>query len=229
VQIQRTVRRDRYRNGHAAPGGRPFEIESGELSIVDQYRQAIEAAERTIYVEDQAIGSPEIVDRLHGALERGVDVTFLVPIDVNQEMAAGRDRAESKAFFDSLGALGDHEHFLLAGIATHGSDATYQNVYVHAKIALIDDAWCTIGSANIGARSFYGDTELNASIWHADTVRALRVELLSEHLGRRTGELDDRKAFAHYREVARANTLRRERGEKLVGMALALDPKTYAS
>ena len=38
VQIQRTVRRDRYRNGHPAPGGRSFEIEAGELSIVDQYR-----------------------------------------------------------------------------------------------------------------------------------------------------------------------------------------------
>jgi cardiolipin synthase len=229
VQIQRTVRRDRYRDGRAAPGARSFEIESGELSIVDQYRQAIEAAERTIYVEDQAIGSPEIVDRLHGALERGVDVTFLVPIDVNQEMVAGRGREDSKAFFDSLAALGDHEHFLLAGIATHAPGGSYQNVYVHAKIALIDDAWCTIGSANIGARSFYGDTELNASIWHVDTVRALRIELLHEHLDRHTGELDDRAAFAHYREVARANALRRKRGEKLEGMALALDPKTYAS
>lgn len=229
VQIQRTVRRDRYRDGRAAPGGQPFGIEAGELSIVDQYRQAIEAAERTIYVEDQAIGSPEIVDRLHGALERGVDVTFLVPIDVNEEMAAGRNRPESKVFFDSLGALGDHEHFLLAGIATQHSSGGYQNVYVHAKIALIDDAWCTIGSANIGARSFYGDTELNASIWHAPTVRALRIDLLNEHLARHTGQLDDRAAFAQYREVARANAQRRLRGEKLEGMALALDPKTYAS
>jgi hypothetical protein len=60
-------------------------------------------------------------------------------------------------------------------------------------------------------------------------VRALRIELLHEHLDRHTGELDDRAAFAHYREVARANALRRKRGEKLEGMALALDPKTYAS
>jgi phosphatidylserine/phosphatidylglycerophosphate/cardiolipin synthase-like enzyme len=230
VQIQRTVRRDRYRNGHPVPGGRSFEIEAGELSIVDQYRQAIEAAQQTIYIEDQAIGSPEIVDRLHGALERGVDVTFLVPIDVNEEMAAGRNRPESKAFFDSLAALGDHDHFLLAGIVSQGSGAAaYHHVYVHAKIALIDDAWCTIGSANIGARSFYGDTELNASIWHAETVRALREELLLEHLDRHTGGLDDRAAFAQYREIARANALRRSRGERLEGMALALDPATYAS
>ena len=105
----------------------------------------------------------------------------------------------------------------------------YQNVYIHAKIALVDDAWCTIGSTNIGNRSFYGDTELNASFWHGPTVLALRVALLREHLGQDTTQLDDRTAFRLYREIARENAARRERGEKLEGLAFALDPTTYAS
>jgi len=49
--------------------GKPFDIAAGELAVVDQYRRAVEAAERTIYIEGQAIGSPEIVDRLHAALD----------------------------------------------------------------------------------------------------------------------------------------------------------------
>ena len=97
------------------------------------------------------------------------------------------------------------------------------------QIALVDDAWCTIGSANIGNRSFYGDTELNASIWHAATVRELRHELLQEHLGRDTSDLDDVAALTLYREIARENARRSNAGEALEGLALALDPATYAS
>jgi cardiolipin synthase len=229
VQIQRTIRRDRYHNGHPAPEHRSYEIAGGEHSIVDQYRRALEAARGTIYIEDQAIGSQEIVDRLHGALERGVDVVFLVPIDVNNEMAAGRRTEESKPFFDSLAALGKYENFLLTGIAANRPGGGHQNIYVHAKIALIDDAWCTIGSTNIGNRSFYGDSELNASFWHAQTVRALRVSLLGEHLGQDTSQMDDRAAMALYREVARANHPRWRAREPLSGLAIALDPATYAS
>ena len=229
VQIQRTVRRGRYFDSTPAPGGESFAIGDGEGSILEQYLGAIGAAKRSIYIEDQAIGAPQIVDALHRALERGVDVVFLVPADPNNEMAAGRQDPTAKPFFESLAALGRHDHFGLVGIASNREEGGYQNVYVHAKIALIDDAWCTIGSANIGNRSFYGDTELNASFWHGPTVRALRCELLAEHLGRNTSELDDRSALRIYREVARQNTARRTAGEALEGQAFALDPETYAS
>jgi phosphatidylserine/phosphatidylglycerophosphate/cardiolipin synthase-like enzyme len=100
---------------------------------------------------------------------------------------------------------------------------------VHAKVALIDDAWCTIGSCNIANRSFYGDTELNASIWHAPTVRALRNDLFEEHLGRDVSGLDDVAALDLFAFVARKNARLREAGDAQDALALALDPATYAS
>jgi len=229
VQIQRTVRRERYRDGTSAPGGASFAIGDGEHSILDQYLRAIGAARHAIYIEDQAIGAVQVVDALRGALERGVEVVVLVPADPNNEMAAGRRDPENQAFFDSLAALGSFEHFALAGIASSTGPGAYQNVYVHAKIALVDDVWCTIGSANIGNRSFFGDTELNASFWHAPTVHALRRDLLLEHLGRDTRELDARAALRLYRDVARKNAARRAAGESTDALAFALDPATYAS
>jgi phosphatidylserine/phosphatidylglycerophosphate/cardiolipin synthase-like enzyme len=72
VQIQRTVRRERYRDGTAAPHADPFAIADGEHSILDQYLKAIAGARQAIYIEDQAIGAPQIVDALHEALGRGV-------------------------------------------------------------------------------------------------------------------------------------------------------------
>jgi phosphatidylserine/phosphatidylglycerophosphate/cardiolipin synthase-like enzyme len=230
VQIQRTVRRGQYTDSTPAPGAPAHSIADGDYSIRDQYLRAVASARRSIYVEDQALGAPEFVEALHEALGRGVEVVFLLPVDPNEEMAAARNDPKTAPFWERLHALGDHERFTLAGIARSGEKAgEYQNSYVHAKIALIDDVWATIGSANIGNRSFYGDTELNASFWHRPTVTDLRRELLLEHLERDTSDLDDVQALRLYARIARENAERRDRGEPLEGLAFALDPRTYAA
>ena len=109
------------------------------------------------------------------------------------------------------------------------SGGRYQHVYVHAKAALVDDAWATIGSTNVAPRSFYADTELNASLWDPGTARSLRCALFREHLGVDTAALDERAALALFRDIARANRDRRVRGEPLQGLAFALDPARYGA
>jgi len=98
VQIQRTIRQGHYTMGAATPSGEPFPIHEGEFSIFEQYLAAIDAARRTIYIEDQAIGSPEVIARLEAALARGVDVVFLVPGNPHPDMKAARARAETSSF-----------------------------------------------------------------------------------------------------------------------------------
>jgi cardiolipin synthase A/B len=216
VQMQRTVRAGHYTDGRAAPDARAFDIAGGERSVFEQYVAAIDAAKRTIYIEDQYVVSPDIVEHLHLALARGVAVTFLAPAEPEEQIKQSRLRPDAKPLYERLAALGVHEKFLLAGIA---SPRTGEAVYVHAKVMLIDDCWATIGSCNIASRSFFGDTELNASIWDVDIVRRFRVDLLSEHLGIDTGGMNDTDAFARYRELARAKAHN----------AFVLDPATYAS
>jgi phosphatidylserine/phosphatidylglycerophosphate/cardiolipin synthase-like enzyme len=92
---------------------------------------------------------------------------------------------------------------------------------------LVDDAWGTLGSANVADRSFRDDTELNASFWHPATVRALRETLLREHLGIDTEGWHDRQALGLFREIALANRARRSRGSPLAGLAYAVDATTY--
>lgn len=228
VQIQRTIRARQYVGDQAAPDAQPFDIAAGELSIVDQYRQAIDAARSTIYIENQALGAPATLAGLKAALERGVQVVVLTPAEAYGELKASRKRPESKPFFDQLAELGTYENFTLAGIAGRNAQGGRHIVYVHAKAMLIDDAWATIGSCNIAPRSFFGDSEMNASFWDPAVVKALRVELLAEHLGLDTADLDDRQALALYREVAQANTARRAAGEtEWQGNAFALDPARY--
>lgn len=229
VQITRTVRRETYSDGHPTPGGAPFEIAGGEHSVLEQYVAALDAAQRTIYFEDQAIASPKVIERIHAALGRGVDVVFLVPGSAHPEFAAARRDPRLVSLFEPIDALRRHENFTLAAIASHDGPSAYHDVYVHAKILLVDDAWATIGSTNVADRSFHGDTELNASFWDAASVRGLRATLLAEHLGRDTAALDDRAALRAFRELARENRARRERAEPLDGLAFEIDPARYGT
>ena len=125
--------------------------------------------------------------------------------------------------------MGGWDSFTLAAIAANRGKGRYAEVYVRAKIMLVDDAWATIGSTNVAERSFHQDTALNASFWHAPTVRALRVELLREHLGRDTSDLDDREALRRFRETALANRDRRTCWEPLEGLAYAVEPRDYGA
>jgi phosphatidylserine/phosphatidylglycerophosphate/cardiolipin synthase-like enzyme len=94
---------------------------------------------------------------------------------------------------------------------------------------LIDDAWATIGSCNLHSFSLYGNTEMNASFWDLMVVRALRRELLAEHLDKDTSHLDDRAALALYQQVARENRVKLDSGDwAWQGLAFSLDPATYA-
>lgn len=228
VQIQRTVHAGRYRDGHPTPGGQPFEIAAGERSIFEQYVRAVGAARRSIYIENQALEVPEIVAALEQALERGVDVVVLVPSEPDDEAWAARRAPEMRTFDVQMSALGQHERFALVGIAGRSAGGRRHDVNVHAKVMLIDDAWATIGSCNLHAPSVFSNTEMNATFWDPGVVRALRCELLAEHLGRDTADLDDRAALGEYRRIARENRLRRDAGNpEWQGLAFSLDPATY--
>ena len=55
-------------------------------------------------------------------------------------------------------------------------------LYVHAKVAVIDDRWLIIGSANLNAHSFFNDTEMCVVTDDAALARSTRVRLWAEHL-----------------------------------------------
>jgi phosphatidylserine/phosphatidylglycerophosphate/cardiolipin synthase-like enzyme len=61
--------------------------------------------------------------------------------------------------------------------------STVDQLYVHAKIGIVDDRWLTIGSANLNAHSFFNDTEVNVQVCDRALARRTRLRLWSEHLG----------------------------------------------
>ncbi|WP_248930732.1 phospholipase D-like domain-containing protein [Paenibacillus hamazuiensis] len=230
VQIQRNVYKGRYSNSCPTPEGSPFDIVEGEHSVSEQYLQAIDAARRSIYIENQALPILEIASRLEDALKRGVDIVLLVPANPEDHVRAARRNPERKAFFDRIEALGRYEKFALVGIAGPDGQGGRSHIYVHAKVMLVDDVWMTIGSCNLHSNSFFGHTEMNAAIWDEEAVRAFRRQLLFEHLGHDTGHLDDRAALQLYRDIAYDNRQKAERGDyNWQGLAFSLEPSAYGA
>jgi phosphatidylserine/phosphatidylglycerophosphate/cardiolipin synthase-like enzyme len=55
-------------------------------------------------------------------------------------------------------------------------------IYVHAKIAIVDDRWLTLGSANLNEHSLFNDTEMNVVAHDGALARQTRQRLWAEHL-----------------------------------------------
>jgi phosphatidylserine/phosphatidylglycerophosphate/cardiolipin synthase-like enzyme len=194
----------------------------GEGAILEQYERAIDAARRTIYIENQAIPIPRIAERLERALARGVEVVLLVPAIPEDHVYAARKNPQRRALFGGLEALGRHPGFRLVGIAAlHGQER--RPTYVHCKLMIVDDVWATIGSCNLHANSLGGATEMNASIWDAAIARDLRCALFQRHLGLDTTALDDIEALRLYQRIADKNG-----GTDWQGEAFTLKPQQYA-
>lgn len=227
VQIQRTTHSGRYGNGHPPVGGTAFDIASGERTNLDQYCAAIGAAQRSIYLENQYVEVGEMVEALNGALERGVEVVLLLPAvpDLSRPKAESRERT---AFLAARAGLSSYENFSLCGIAGLGVDGRRNAVYVHSKLMLVDDEWASVGSCNLHHYSLFGNGELNVALRDPAAVRAMRVELLHEHLDADTSGLDDIEALHLLRRVAHENRRRHEEGDAAwQGLAIRLDMATY--
>ncbi len=177
VQILRTVPERTYQ---FAP--------RGEFTILDAYMGALSSAEHFIYLENQFLWSPEVVDVLAAKLERPPRHNFRVLLLLPAKPSNGADTTRGQ-----LGRLLDADAGAGRLLATtivghHGEEKA--PVYVHAKVGIVDDRWLTIGSANLNEHSLFNDTEMNVLIGDAALVRETRLRLWSEHTQRPTAEID---------------------------------------
>ncbi|MDB5747773.1 MAG: cls [Massilia sp.] len=121
-------------NGHS-------EIYRSLLVAINEARKSAHITS-AYFVPDQ-----QVIDALVAAAKRGVDVKLVLPgvSDHGLVMHAGR------AFYEPL---------LAGGVRIF----QLQVAVLHAKTAVIDEAWSTIGSANIDRRSFIHNYELNVVV-----------------------------------------------------------------
>jgi cardiolipin synthase len=94
---------------------------------------------------------PELDEALRDAARRGVDVALVVPAHSTSDAA----RAAGRAHYTGL---------LQAGVKIYER----QGVVLHAKTAVVDGLWSTVGSSNLDWRSTILNNEIDAVILDRD-------------------------------------------------------------
>ena len=178
LQIVRTIPERIYR---AVP--------RGDFRILESYQRALRAADRFVYIENQFLWSPEIasvlIDKLTNPPRHDFRLLLVLPARAN----SGAD--------DTRGVLGElieadaDAGRLLACTLYARSGALTDHVYIHAKVAIVDDGWLTIGSANLNEHSLFNDTEMNVVLHDPGVTTRTRRRLWAEHLELSDEELPD--------------------------------------
>jgi cardiolipin synthase A/B len=112
------------------------------------YVSAITFAEHSVHLTNAYfIPDDQILDALTDAARRGVDVKIIVPEKTDSNMALHAQRY-------------NYSELLKAGVKIYER----RNALLHAKTAVIDGVWSTVGSTNMDYWSFLSDDEVNAVI-----------------------------------------------------------------
>ena len=156
---------------------------------------AIAAARRSIYIENQYLASNSITDALINRLKQpdGPEIVIVLPSSAESWL---EQEVMDSARADNLARLrnADSRMRLAAYYPVNGAG---DDIYVHAKVLVVDDRLIRVGSSNMSNRSMNLDSECDLAIEAgpgddatAQAIVELRDSLVAEHLGM------SREAFA---------------------------------
>ncbi|MEA2199153.1 MAG: hypothetical protein QOJ25_3204 [Solirubrobacteraceae bacterium] len=179
VQVVRTIAESMYDS-----------VPRGEFGILESYMRALRSAREYIYLENQFLWAPEIVDVLADKLRNPPSDAFRLVVVLPRRANNGQD--DTKGQLGRLITADEGNGRLLAATLRSRTGSRTDPLYVHAKVGIVDDRWLTVGSANLNAHSLMNDTEMNVTTDDPELARDTRERLWSEHL-----ELDSDDVHAH--------------------------------
>jgi phosphatidylserine/phosphatidylglycerophosphate/cardiolipin synthase-like enzyme len=188
----------------------------GDFRILEAYTRALRAAREFVYLESQFLWSAQVVEILADKLRRPPSERFRVVVLLPAKPNNGADSTRGQ-LAALIRADRGAQRFLATTISTRTGELSGP-AYVHAKIGIVDDAWLTLGSANLNEHSFFNDTEMNVVTCDPQIARDTRLRLWSEHLERPAEELGGEPAAVIdelWRPIAVEQRARWERGEAL--------------
>ncbi len=205
LQVVRTVPEKVYRS-----------LPRGDFRILEAYTRALRSARRFIYLESQFLWSPQIVELLAGKLREPPSDRFRIVVLLPAKPNNGAD--DTRGQLAALVRADDGAGRFLAATISSRTGALEGPLYVHAKVGIVDDAWLTLGSANLNEHSLFNDTEMNVVSLDPGLAREARLRLWAEHLERPAEAISGEPAAVIdelWRPIAIEQRERRERGAPL--------------
>jgi cardiolipin synthase len=113
---------------------------------------AISSAQKSVHITmAYFVPDPAFLEALREAAQRGVDVSIILPGFTDSAMVFHAGRSH-------------YRELLEAGVKIHER----RDVLLHAKTAVVDEVWSTVGSSNMDWRSFAINHEINAVVLGPD-------------------------------------------------------------
>jgi cardiolipin synthase len=129
----------------------------GDHEIYKAYVLAIQEAKKTVHMTcAYFVPDAQILQALSDAARRGVDVKIILPGVTD----SGLVHHATQSFYSEM---------LAAGIVIY----QLQIAVLHAKTAVIDATWATVGSTNIDTRSFLHNNEINVVVFSEEFGNAM--------------------------------------------------------
>lgn len=203
------------------PGDEPVD------EVLELYLDAIAAAERHIYIENQYLTAERIADALIARLgeDAGPEVVIVTQTNAHSWLEENTMGVRRRRFLGRLGRADPHGRLRVLAPKVPGVDI--DDYKLHSKLMIVDDTLVRIGSANLNNRSMGFDTECDVLVHcrsKAERAAAaqFRSTLLAEHLG---VEVEDVDAALHAHGTLRRAIDALGGGERtLVSIPLTGDP-----
>ena len=129
----------------------------GDFDIYKAYVLAIRQARKSIHITcAYFVPDAQILQALQDAARRGVDVQIILPGVTDSSLVLHA----AQSYYSEMMASGIKVHQL-------------QIAVLHAKTAVIDGMWATVGSTNIDTRSFLHNYEINVVVLGQDFAATL--------------------------------------------------------
>jgi phosphatidylserine/phosphatidylglycerophosphate/cardiolipin synthase-like enzyme len=211
-----------------------FTTPRGRRTVLESYQRALLEARRWAYVENQYFTSYNIRAAVRRALDANPRLEVILLLNERPDTPtypAWQDRRLRELGWPDEPRLGVFSPWQVGSDSMGHVEA--RPIYVHSKVAIVDDAWATTGSANLDdialdtAREwgFLDKRSIEVNLAMLDgiagfprtgDVARLRRTLWSEHLGEEEAALADEPQggwLARWRARAQQNLAAIERGE----------------
>lgn len=157
------------------------------------YLDAIGAAQKQIYIENQYITSHSITGVIAEPLKKpeGPDVILILPESSNGWLEVSLMDQIRAHRLDQLKETDKYDRLRIL----YPVDDKRGKIHVHAKVCIIDNKLLRIGSANLTNRSMGTDSECDLAIEAVDEgpaaekIAEIRNRLVAEHLGLKQNDL----------------------------------------
>lgn len=157
-----------------------------EHAIAETWFNAVNNAERFIFIEDQYFRIPMLNDAIVARMEEVPDLVLVVitkPVSEWTDPGCAQTHLADSLFETSFpGRYVTLQLRAFDTVETWGFDETesrFADIDVHSKVLIVDDVFASIGSANKNNRGLVYEGELNVALVDETSVTELRRRILS--------------------------------------------------